>query len=437
MSAHYDRRRTRKLGKPLFPIEDPDIDSAPTQPLAELTADLDTALADRVAELSEPGASISLRVPDDVRAAFQRARQSARAASASGPRVQPRPSCQSAVPAEPRNDRVTASSGAPRRYGDRLASPPPDRMSTGAGGRSDGRPTVAATTSRAPQSAVRAGVMTVELARNDRGQPAHYARPAMVEEVAKLPRTGSDTLTYVPAVALETAILPLPNSKPIETMGWAAWMNQPLVQFFILAVSVVVLILWWVSSSPVSMLSYQYARGENWRAAANSVPMTALLPMPGDYRLRTGPSLSPAQIDEILRSYGSPATGTGEIWYRLGLKYEIDPAYAVAFFIHESSAGTNPAWAGRKPDGSTTHNVGNIICAGYHSCYGRFRDYPDWETGIADWYRLIDVEYIRGRGLQTVAEVIPIYAPAFENDVQNYINVVTSLVDRWRAGNIP
>ncbi|MGQ9529604.1 MAG: hypothetical protein ACUVUA_17965, partial [Chloroflexus sp.] len=145
----------------------------------------------------------------------------------------------------------------------------------------------------------------------------------------------------------------------------------------------------------------------------------------------------PAQIDRILQSYGSPATGTGEIWYRFGVEYNIDPAYALAFFIHESGAGTNPNWAGFKPDGSTTHNVGNIICAGYPTCYGRFRDYPTWEAGIADWYRLIDVEYIRGRGLQTVAEVIPIYAPSIENDVQGYINVVTRLVDQWRTGNIP
>jgi len=39
--------------------------------------------------------------------------------------------------------------------------------------------------------------------------------------------------------------------------------------------------------------------------------------------------------------------------------------------------------------------------------------------------------------LQTVTDVIPIYAPSIENDVQGYINVVTRLVDQWRAGNIP
>jgi hypothetical protein len=156
----------------------------------------------------------------------------------------------------------------------------------------------------------------------------------------------------------------------------------------------------------------------------------------GDYRLNGAPSISAQQIDAILAAYGSPAAGTGVAWYNFGLQYGIDPAFAVAFFIHESSAGTNQGWAGIKPDGSLTHNVGNIICAGYPTCYGRFRDYSNWEAGIEDWYRLIDVEYIKGRGALTVQDVIPIYAPSFENDVQSYIDAVNSLVDGWRSGGV-
>jgi hypothetical protein len=106
----------------------------------------------------------------------------------------------------------------------------------------------------------------------------------------------------------------------------------------------------------------------------------------------------------------------------------------VAFFVHESTAGTAPGWAGWKGDGSSTHNVGNIICAGYPSCYGRFRDYPSWEAGIEGWYRLIATEYIAGRGVTTVAQILPIYAPSFENDTQGYIRTVEQMVERWREG---
>lgn len=176
--------------------------------------------------------------------------------------------------------------------------------------------------------------------------------------------------------------------------------------------------------------------GGNEAAQANRNALFAVTRPVGDYNLQGPPSLTPDQIERVLKAYGSPAVGTGHDWYNLGLKYGIDPAFALAFFIHESGAGTNPNWAGLKPDGQTTHNVGNIICAGYPSCYGRFRDYATWAEGIEDWYRLIDVEYIQGRGTKTVAEIVPIYAPSFENDVAGYINVVQRLVDEWRTRGV-
>ena len=163
-----------------------------------------------------------------------------------------------------------------------------------------------------------------------------------------------------------------------------------------------------------------------------NAPQTLQGNPPGNYVLRAPPSLLPQHIDEILTSYGSPAAGSGQAWYDAGREYGIDPAFAVAFFVHESTAGTAPSWAGWKPDGSNTHNVGNIICAGYPTCFGRFRDYPTWEAGIRDWYRLIDVEYLKGRGHQTVADIIPVYAPAVENNVALYVNTVQQLVDTWR-----
>lgn len=151
-----------------------------------------------------------------------------------------------------------------------------------------------------------------------------------------------------------------------------------------------------------------------------------------DLTLACPAQLSAAQLDAILAGYGSPAVGTGAAWIAEGARAGINPEIALAFFVHESSAGTAPGWAGWKPDGSSTHNVGNIICAGYPTCYGRFRDYASWDEGIADWYRLIAVEYIAGRGHRTVEDVIPVYAPSFENDVSGYIGAVRALVAQWR-----
>ncbi|WP_298817958.1 glucosaminidase domain-containing protein [uncultured Chloroflexus sp.] len=434
MSAHSNRRRTRRLGQPLFQIEDAGIERAPAQPLAEMIADLDETIADRhrlppAYESSEP---IGLRVPPEVRAAFKRAQQSTRAVgSGNAPDQTAR---QPVAPPSTRNDpgrnserSASAAANAPSAVSHRAARPATVVTAT--------LKREVARTDALPAPPAQPGSRPIT--DNVTARQTYPARAATTSTVAEMPLRRSNVPAYVPVSLLPEAELPLSRERWIDPTVQAKWFNRPLVQVTIGLISLVVIALYWFFSSAAPILSFQYASVSEREAAANIALAAVAPPATGDYRLRAGPSLTPEQIDQILRSYGSPATGTGAIWYRLGLEYNIDPAYAVAFFIHESSAGVNPNWAGRKPDGSTTHNVGNIICAGYPTCYGRFRDYPNWETGIADWYRLIDVEYIRGRGLQTVAEVIPIYAPSIENDVQAYINVVTSLVDRWRAGQIP
>lgn len=195
-------------------------------------------------------------------------------------------------------------------------------------------------------------------------------------------------------------------------------------------------VVWMFLQSPKTYISRYGAPG--WSEAAGDMASNAFGAIhvaAGEHSVLGQPTITAAAIDTILAKYNSPAAGTGQIWVTQGQRYGIDPAYAVAFFIHESTAGTNPGWAGIKPDGTLTHNVGNIICAGYTTCYGRFRDYASWDEGITDWYKLISAEYVNGRGIASVEQIIPIYAPASDNnDVPGYINVVVSMVESWRQG---
>ncbi len=206
--------------------------------------------------------------------------------------------------------------------------------------------------------------------------------------------------------------------------------------FAVCVISLVILSLvwWWGDGNPSRVC---LAPGCIARTQTLQAHMVARGPAPptidGQHSVLGPPSISAQQIDRILAEWRSPAAGTGAVWVELGVRYGIDPAYALAFFIHESGAGTAPGWAGRKPNGGTTHNIGNIICAGYRACYGRFRDYASWEEGIEDWYRLIAVEYVQWRGVHTVEEIVPIYAPAVENNVPAYIDTVNRLVAEWRA----
>ncbi|MFN5060855.1 MAG: glucosaminidase domain-containing protein [Chloroflexota bacterium] len=219
--------------------------------------------------------------------------------------------------------------------------------------------------------------------------------------------------------------------------------------FWVILIAIIVwLIVSMAQASPNQSIVSSYSQDTGLRAVAQIIgielpasiaPEPEAKPViipPGESSILGAPTVTAAQIDGILAANNSPAAGTGAIWIEAGLQYGIDPAYGLAFFMHESSYGTNPAWAGNKPDGTTTHNVGNIICAGYRTCFGRFRDYPDWRTGIYDWYRLISVEYVQWRGLATVEGILPVYAPSFENDVPRYVNVIKYTVAEWRQANI-
>lgn len=163
------------------------------------------------------------------------------------------------------------------------------------------------------------------------------------------------------------------------------------------------------------------------QAAAQSVQQ-ALAPAPeGSYSLVGGPSISVAQIENVLNQYGSPAAGLGQKMYDLGVQYGIDPAYALAFFVHESGAGTQGV-------ARTTKSLGNIRWTEGWDNFSGYRKYASWEQGFEDWYKLITDLYINQWGLKTVDAIIPVYAPSGDNNSPpTYIASVKSMVDEWRG----
>lgn len=145
-----------------------------------------------------------------------------------------------------------------------------------------------------------------------------------------------------------------------------------------------------------------------------------------DTTIKGPPTISPQEIDAVLASHDSPAAGQGEEIFQRCTAAGIDPAVALAFFACESTFGT----AGVAVD---THSWGNIKSTdgdGYVT-------YPNFMEGLQGWLDLMNNLYVQpesagGFGVTTAAEAIPIYAPSFENDTQNYIKKVTELVTQWR-----
>jgi hypothetical protein len=166
------------------------------------------------------------------------------------------------------------------------------------------------------------------------------------------------------------------------------------------------------------------------KPAAPSAPADtrrpAQAPRKADYNLQAPPSVSAATIDQVLDSYHSPAAGSGAVFYDLGVQYGIDPAYALAFYIHESAAGT-------KGVARFTHGIGNIRVTPGYKDYEGYRSYDTFAAGIEDWYKLIKELYIGGWDLQTPTAIIARYAPWGDNNNPDiYAATVMSLVDSWQ-----
>jgi hypothetical protein len=137
------------------------------------------------------------------------------------------------------------------------------------------------------------------------------------------------------------------------------------------------------------------------------------------------PSLSASFIDGVLARVQSPAQGTGQVFYQESVQTGIDDAYPFGIFQHESSFGLAGAAV-------ATHNPGNIVCAGYPTCLGRFRSYATWAAGVRDLYALLAREYVPHH-LQTLESILQVYAPASDGNAPlDYIAAVKSSIALWR-----
>jgi len=169
-------------------------------------------------------------------------------------------------------------------------------------------------------------------------------------------------------------------------------------------------------------------------ASAPVVPATG-------YSVLGSPSISAGMINQVLDHYQSPAAGQGQALYDLGVKYGVDPAFALAFFMNESTFGTQGMATSTLALGNERClsdrpcvNTQGLPCQAGQSCYAQFYS---WADGFEHWYMLITGSLYKGAGLTTVATIIPRYAPGSDNnDEAHYIAVVEHAVDTWRAGKV-
>ncbi len=173
-----------------------------------------------------------------------------------------------------------------------------------------------------------------------------------------------------------------------------------------------------------------------WLVAHHAVPAlkhpaatrgTPYVPPNGPVRVDGGPSISAERLDGILAAYQSPLQGQGEHIVALSNKYKIDDGVALAFFVMESRAGT-------QGEAVATHNFGNLRPMPNEPARDGYRYYDTWIDGAAEWFRLMRDLYVNQLDLHTVAEIVPVYAPAADsNDPPTMTAGILQLVGCWRG----
>ena len=164
-------------------------------------------------------------------------------------------------------------------------------------------------------------------------------------------------------------------------------------------------------------------------------PIVNRKPIPihnGPYSVLGKPTISANLINQVLAYYHSPAAGKGQTMYNLGVKYGIDPVFALAFFMHESLFGTTG-------EARATLSLGNSRCIPTRPCIdqnrGGYAKMYSWEDGFDQFYKLIRNLYVAQWGLVTIDQIIPTYAPNSDgNNEKEYIATLKHEIDTWHAG---
>ena len=153
------------------------------------------------------------------------------------------------------------------------------------------------------------------------------------------------------------------------------------------------------------------------------------------------PSMDIGELQDLLKKRNSPLAPFAENIYSEGIKQGIDPAYAMAFFLFESSYG-------KAGVGSRTKNPGNV---GYNSEIADYKpkDAPaysgfnTWEKGISQWFSLIK-NYASSKGLNTVEEIVPYYkygpkgldgslTAKQKQNVEDYISNIKNFISEYKT----
>lgn len=149
------------------------------------------------------------------------------------------------------------------------------------------------------------------------------------------------------------------------------------------------------------------------------------------------PRMSRAGFIQVLERNASPAASVADALYTILKDEGIDPAVGLAFFKHESTYGKagvcfnydTKNWGNVRTAHRADLASGSTMAGGV----GPFAVYATWEKAVLDWCFRIKEAYILGRGLKTVEQITPIYAPSSDgNRPVAYAAAVWAAVESYK-----
>lgn len=146
----------------------------------------------------------------------------------------------------------------------------------------------------------------------------------------------------------------------------------------------------------------------------------------GTYSI-VGPATIDADfINQVLAHYNSPMIGQGQLFENISRYCGLDPAFVLAFYMHESSFGLSG-------EARESLSPGNLRCIPGVKCQDGYAWFDSWQDGLMVQCRLLRNLYVDGWGLSTPDLIIPKYAPAADhNNEAAYEYALKHAVDTWR-----
>jgi len=159
-----------------------------------------------------------------------------------------------------------------------------------------------------------------------------------------------------------------------------------------------------------------------------------------DYPIVGPPTITRALFKRALENRKSPVDSpAGELAdeaYTICLAWGLNPAVALAVYVHESQAGTKGAARRTKNWGNLRKGPGQLRQV-HTGVSGGFGEYASWLVSLNDFCKLLTGPLYVKAGLDTVSKVTPRYAPAADrNNPTSYAAFVNELIAHWEKLSI-